>query len=141
MNTNNAAFSLIKNSPITTLVLAGRCEEVQEVSWTRLQDSTAKLLPKIPNNTNLQLEPDTNNSPRCIQDADILGEAMDKLRELLNIKYANIMSQTARDIGRTNLIKLRHPGWRSTYSLKPYTVPLKYHEFIDHKIKHWKKQE
>ena len=51
----------------------GRCEEVQEVSWTKLQDNTAKLLPTIPNNTNLQLEPDTNSLPRSIPDADIPG--------------------------------------------------------------------
>ena len=60
MNINNTC-SLTRNSPVATLALAGRCQEVQEVSWTKLQDSIAKLLPKILNNTNLQLEPDTNN--------------------------------------------------------------------------------
>ena len=62
MNDNTTTCSLTKNSPIATLVPVVRCEEVQEVSWTKLQDSTAKLLPKIPNNSNLQLEPATNNS-------------------------------------------------------------------------------
>ena len=68
--TNNTTCSLTKNSPIATLVLAGKCEQVQNIRWITLQNNTtAKLLPKIPNNTNLQLEPDTNNSyksiPRC----------------------------------------------------------------------------
>ena len=61
MNINNTTCSLTKNSPIATLALTGRSEEVQGVSWTKLQYST--LNPKIPNNTNLQLEPDTNNVP------------------------------------------------------------------------------
>ena len=113
-------------------MLAGRCEEVQEVSWTKLEDSTAKVLHKIPNNTNLQVEPDTNNSPRSIPDPDIPGKAWDKLRELIDIKYANIMCQTTIDIGRTNLIKLDIP------TEGPSIVPLKYHEFLDHKIKQLK---
>ena len=60
LNTNNSFCSIPKNSPIATLAPAGKCEEVQEVSWSRLQYDTAKLLPKIPKNTNLQLEADTN---------------------------------------------------------------------------------
>ena len=115
MNTNNTTCNLTKNLPVTTLALAGRCEEVQEVSWT----STAKLLPKIPSNTNLQLEPDPNNMPRSIPDADIPDKARDKLKELLNTKYANIMSQTAMDIGRTNLIELESQQ-RSTYMLQSH---------------------
>ena len=62
-------------------------------------------------------------------------KARDKLMELLNIKYANIMSQTARDIGRTSLIELDIPTECPLIVSKPYTVPLKYHEFMDHKIK------
>ena len=74
------------------LMPVGRCKEVQEVSWTKLKDNTAKLLPKMPNNTNLQLEPDTYHSSRSIPDEDIQDEARDKLKELLGIKYTNIMS-------------------------------------------------
>ena len=86
MNTSNTTCSLTKNSPIATLAPVERCEEVQEVSWNKLQDSADKLLPKISNKTNLQLEPDTNNSPRSIPDADIPDKARGKLKELLNIK-------------------------------------------------------
>ena len=134
MNTNNTTCSLTKNSPIATLALAGRFEKVQEVSWTKLQDNTAKLLPKIPNNTNLQLDPDTNNWPRSIPDADIPSGAKEKLKELLDTKYANIMSQTAMDIGRTNLMELDIPT-EGPIALKPYMVPLKYCEFVDLEIK------
>ena len=121
--------------PIGTLVLVGRCEEVQEVSWMKLQGNTAKLLPHIPINTNLQLDPDTNNLSRSIPDANIPGKAKDNLKELFNTKYANIMSQTAMDIGRTSLIELDISTEGPPTASKPYTVWLKYHEFIDHEIK------
>ena len=102
--------------------MAGRSEQVQEIRWTTLQDNaTAKLLPKMPDDTNLQLEPHMNSSPKFIPDAEIPDEASDKLQELLDIKYANIMSQTATDIGRTNFIELEI----LTEGPKLYTVPLK----------------
>ena len=66
---------------------------------------------------------------------DIPDEARDKLKELLNINYASIMSQTAMDIGRTNLIELDIPTEGLPIASKPYPVPLKYHEFMDHEIK------
>ena len=39
------------------------------------------------------------------------------------------------DIGRTNLIELDIPTEVPHVASKPYTVPLKYREFIDHEIK------
>ena len=89
----------------------------------------------MPNNTNLQLEPDTNHSSRSIPDADIPEDARDMLKELLDIKYANIMSQTTIDIGRTNLIKLDIPTESSPIASKPDMIPLKYCKFMDYKIK------
>ena len=65
----------------------------------------------------------------------IPDEARDKLKELLNIKYANIMSQTAMDIGRNNLIELDILTESPPITFKPYTVPLNYREFVDHEIK------
>ena len=46
LNTNNVFCSISKNSPIAMLALSGKCKEVQEVSWSRLQCDTANLLPK-----------------------------------------------------------------------------------------------
>ena len=107
LNTNNTTCSLTKYSTIATLVLAGKCGQFQEIRWTTLQENTAtKLLQNIPANTNLQLEPDTSNSCKSIPDGEIPDEARDKVKELLNVIYANIVSQTATDIGRTNLIEL-----------------------------------
>ena len=62
-------------------------------------------------------------------------QARDKLKVLLNIKYANIMSQTAMHIGRTNLTELNILTEGPSIAPKPYTIPLKYHEFVDHEIK------
>ena len=59
LNTNNSSCSISKGSPVATLMPVVKCEEVQEVSWSRIQCNTAKLLPTIPQNTSLQLEPDT----------------------------------------------------------------------------------
>ena len=72
---------------------------------------------------------------RTIPDADIPEEARVRLQELLDRKYMNIVSQTATDIGRTNLIELDIPTEGPPITSKPYTVPLKYHEFMDHEIK------
>ena len=47
-----------------------------------------------------------NSQPKFIPDAVIPDDTRDKLKELLNLKYANIVSQTATDINRTNLIEL-----------------------------------
>ena len=54
-NTNNSFYS-ISSSPLATLALAGKCEEIQEVSWNQVQCSNAKLLLDILEATSLQLE-------------------------------------------------------------------------------------
>ena len=36
LNTNNNIYSLAKNSPIVTLVPAGKCEQIQEIKWSVL---------------------------------------------------------------------------------------------------------
>ena len=135
LNTNNISWSIGKNMPITSMHHAGRCEEVQEVSWNNLQCNTPKLLPKTLHNTRLQLEPDSKSLSRSIPDTDIPEEARMKLRDLLERKYLNIISQNVTDIGRTNLIELDIPMVGLPIASKPYMVPLKYHEFVDYKIK------
>ena len=134
LNTNNIFCSIFRNSPIPTLVLGGKCEEIQ-VSWNQIQGNTAKLLPEIPEGTTLQLEPDPRSPLRSIPDADIPEEARVQLQELLDRKYINIISQTATDICRTNLIELDILTEGPAITSKPFTVPLKYRKFVDHEIK------
>ena len=135
LNTNNSFSSISRNSPIATLSLTGKCEEIQEISWNQVQCNTIKLLPEILEGTNLKLEPNTQSPLRSIPDADILEEARVQLQELLDRKYINIISQTTTDIGRTKLIDLDIPAEVPPITSKPYTVALKYHEFMDHEIK------
>ena len=68
--------------PIASMCLAGKCDEIQEVSWSRLQWDTSKLLPQIPWNTSLQLELDTKALSSYIPE----GVKMN-LQELLNKKH------------------------------------------------------
>ena len=135
LNVNNSSCSIFKGSSIATLTPAGKCEKVQEVSWSRLQCDTEKLLPMLPQSTSLHLEPDPKSLSRLIPDTDIPEEARVKLQDLLYGKYIHIMSQNVTDIGRTNLIELEIPTEGPPISLKPYTISLKYCEFVDHEIK------
>ena len=112
---------------------------VQEVSWNNLWCNTSKLLPQIQHNTRFQLELDSKGLPRSIPDADIPEEARTKLRDLLERKYLNIVSQNVMDIGRTNLIELNIPTEGLPIGSKPYMFPLKYCEFMDHEIKQLEK--
>ena len=68
LNTNHSSCSIPRSSPIATLALAGKCEEIQELSWNWVQCDTAKLLSEIPEGTSLQLEPDTKSPLRYIPD-------------------------------------------------------------------------
>ena len=140
LNTNNTISSLGKNSPIATLVPAGKFEQIQGIErWevTLELDLLKKpqLLPEIPSTTNLQLEPNTTNVSKSIPDANIPKIARKRLQQLLDVKYNSIVSKSAADIGRTNLIELDIPTEGPPMASKPYTVPLKYWEFVEHEIK------
>ena len=135
LNANNVPCSIGKNIPIASMHPAGTCEEVQEVSPNNQQYNTSKFLPLILYNTRLQPEPDSKGLPGSIPDVDIPEEARMKLRDLLEKKYLNIISQNVMDIGRTNLIELDILMEGLLIASKPYMVPLMYHQFMDHKIK------
>ena len=92
-------------------------------------------MPEIPDTANLQLECNTNNIPKSIPDADVLEIARMRLQQLLDIKYNSIVSKSAADISRTNLIELDIPTEGPPVASKFYTVPLKYREFVEHEIK------
>ena len=47
LNTKNNFCSIPRSSPIATLALAGKCEEIQGVGWNQVQCNTAKELPEI----------------------------------------------------------------------------------------------
>ena len=131
LNTNNTISNLERNSPIVTLVPAGKCEQIQEAKWSEVTQEPdllkkPQLLPEIPSTTNLQLKPDIPNVSKSIPDADMLEIARKRLQGLLDLKYNSIVSKSAADIGRTNLIELDILTAGLQVASKPYTTPLTY---------------
>ena len=121
------------------LVPTGKCEQIQEVKWSKVTQEPdllkySKLLPEIPSATNLQLEPYTPNVSKSIPDAVISEIARKRLQELTDSKYNSIISKSDTDIGRSNLIELDIPTEDLPVASKPCTVPLKYIECVDHEI-------
>ena len=112
-----------------------------EVTQEPCLPQNPKLLPEIPHATNLQLEPDTNNISNSIPDANIPEVVRKRLQQLLDVKYNSIISKSTADIGRTNLIELDIPTEGPPVASKPYTVPLKYREFVEHEIKQLEETE
>ena len=90
------------------------------------QEQVHNLLPKMPQN-NLQLEADKSKQLEIsTPDADVLRNALLKLQQLLEAKYSSIVSKSAVDIGRTNLLELDIPTKDPPIACKPYSIPLKY---------------
>ena len=86
--------------------------------------------------TNLQLEADMPKQMEIsTPDADVPREALLKLLQLLEAKYSSIVSKSAIDIGMTNLIELDNPTKGPPIACKPYSIPLKYRDFMDQEIK------
>ena len=100
-----------------------------------VQELVHDLLPQMPQ-TNLQVEVDRPNHPEnSTPNAHIPEEAKSKLLHLLEVKYNAIISKSATDIGRTNLIEVDIPTECWPIASKPYSVPLKYRDFVDQDIK------
>ena len=108
---------------------------VEEVLDPQETQEVHDLLPQMPQ-TNLLLEADKPTHPEIsTPDTDVPEETLSKLQHLLDVKYNVIISKSATDIGRTNLIKLDIPTECPPIASKPYSVPLKYWDFVDQEIK------
>ena len=124
-------------------------DTIQEVSWKKIQDAeneavsnttqdpqVHKLLPASPENSNFQIHANDNGKPAImLQDADIPQSARDKLNHMINNQFACIISMSAADFGRTNLVEMDLPTTGLPVASKPYTIPLKYKSFTDEEIK------
>ena len=92
------------------------------------------LLPPMPE-TNLQIEANKKDHKRIkMPEPDVPEEAKGKLNTLLEGKYNNILSKSATDIGRNNLIELAIPTKGPCMSCRPYSIPLKHTDFVDEEI-------
>ena len=108
-------------------------EEVLDEQQT--PEQVHDLLPEVPE-TILHLEADKPKQPEIsIPDAEVPEKALFKLQHLWEARYSTIVSKSATDIGRTNLIGLDIPTEGPPIACKPYPVPLKYWYFVDQEIK------
>ena len=99
-------------------------EEVLDQQKT--QEQLHELLPEMPQ-TNLQLKPDKPKQPEIsTPNGDVPKKALHELQHLLAAKYSTIVSKSATDIGRTDIIELDIPIEGPPIACKPYSVPLKY---------------
>ena len=83
----------------------------------------------------MTLAHNSNKSPIQLQDANVPLEMQHKLNTMLTDKFAEIISKSPRDFGKTNLIGMDLLTTGPPVSTKPYTIPLKYKAFIDEEIK------
>ena len=116
--------------------MIGNFRGLQDHQTNGLLDK-AQLLPEIPCTTSLQLEFDMPNTTRSISDTNIPPEVRTRLKELLDAKNTSIVSKSATDISRTNLIELDIPTEGPPIAAKPYRAPLKHRGFFDQEIKHF----
>ena len=108
-------------------------EEVLDQQQT--QEQAHNLLPEMPQ-TNLQLEADKPKQPEIsTPNAEVPKKALLKLQHLLEAKYNSIVSKSAANIGRSNLIELDIPTEVPATVCKPYSVLLKYRDFVDQETK------
>ena len=108
-------------------------EEVLEQQQT--PEQVHDLLPKMPQ-TNLQLEAAKPKQPEIsTPNAEDPEKALFKLQHLLEAKCSTVVSKSATGIGRTNLIELHIPTKGPPIACKPYSIPLKYREFVDQEIR------
>ena len=99
-----------------------------------IKQSHKSLLLPMPE-TNLQIEADKKDHERIkMPEAYVSEEAKQKLNTLLEGKYSNIVSKSATDTGRTNLIELDIPTEGPCMSCRPHSIPLKYRDFVDEEI-------
>ena len=95
-----------------------------------------KTLPEIPHNTAFICSPADVPGP-CkvqVQDKNITTDIRQKFKELCE-EYGEAFSKNNEDIGRTKLVKMDiDTGDSPPVSSRPYTLPLKHHEWVQREI-------
>ena len=143
LNTNNTIPSITKNTALVSLRIAEKVDSIFSLDWDKLlqtrqlpveeglgqqqtQEQAHNLLPEMLQ-TNLQLEAD---KPKQMEisppSAEVPKKPLLKLQHLLEAKYSSIVSKSATDIGRTNLIELDITTKGPSIACKLYSIPLKY---------------
>ena len=149
LNTNKFDVYITKNTSIMTLHETCEVQDICNIEWERRVDTRGRvpevtcpesirqnkdLVPPMPE-SNLQIDTNKKDYERIkMPEADVPDEAKRKLNTLLEGKYSDIVSKSATDIGRTNLIELDIPTEGPCVSCRPYSIPLKYRDFVDEEI-------
>ena len=95
------------------------------------QEQVHGLLPEMPQ-TNLQLEANKPKQPEIsTPNAEVPEKALFELQHLLEAKYRIIVSKSATDIGRTNLIELDIQTKGPPTACTLYSIYLEYQDFVD----------
>ena len=127
----DSIFSLDWDTLLQTRQLA--VKEVLEQQ--QIPEQVHDLLPEMPQ-TNMQLEADKPKQTEIsTPDAEVPNMALIKLQHPLEARYSTIASKFATYIGRTSLIELDIPNHGPPIASKPYSIPLKYLDFVDQEIK------
>ena len=150
LNTNESNMYIIKNTPIMSLHETCEVQDICNIEWKKHIDTRdiapevthpeanrqhKDLLPPMPE-CNLQIKANKKDYNKIkMPEADVPEEAKRKLNALLEEKYWDIVSKSAMDMGRTNLIELDIPTEGPCVSCRPYSIPLKYRDFVDEEIK------
>ena len=152
LNANNNITNITKNMALVSLRLAVKVDSIFSLDWDTLlqtrqlaveevldqqqtEEQVHDLLPEI-TQTNLQFEADKPKQPEInTPNAEVPKKALLKLQHLLEVMYNSIVSKSATDIGRTKLIELDIPTEGPPIACKPYSIPLKYQDFVDQEIK------
>ena len=95
-----------------------------------------ETLPEIPHDTAFLCSPADVPGPRKVQlqDKDITTDIRQKFEELCE-EYGEAFSKNNEDIGRTKLVKMDiDTGDSPLVSSRPYTLPLKYYEWVQREI-------
>ena len=151
LTTNKRDACITKNTAIMTLQATNKVQDIFCLEWRKWDDtqepvvpeashleetkqSHKSLLPPVPE-ASLQIEADKKDHQRVkMLEAYVPEEAKEKLSMLLKGKYNDIVSKSATDIGRTKLIELDIPTEGPCVSCWPYSIPLKYRDFMDEEI-------
>ena len=110
--------------------------EVQSVGeQCRNWKHPTKMLPKAPESDFLVSAGDIKEVRRCVlPESDISNETHKSFHQLLN-KYQAAFSSSSEDIGHTELITMDiDMGMSQPVSQRPYTLPLKHHDWVKKEI-------
>ena len=141
LNVMNSVVKLPKNTILGSITKVHNAENVQHMYSLEHPHVKANvkthpsdpMLPAFPDHSSFTTHAhNSNKSPIQLQDANMPLDRQQKINDVLSSKFADIISKSPTDFGRTNLIEMHLPTSRPT---KPYTIPLKYKSFIDDEIK------